>query len=81
MYEDIITLLTRDKSKTFIRVEKFYCSLCHEYPILNATDRPFPPVRFKNPTRQGPALRTNSGYGRFYGWRVSPYSFSALGRG
>ena len=45
MDEDVITLLTRDKSESLFCVEKLYSSLCHEYSILKTKDRPFPSPR------------------------------------
>ncbi len=38
MYEDVITLLTRDESEAFVGIEKLHCTLCHEYSIPHATD-------------------------------------------
>jgi hypothetical protein len=38
MYEDVITLLTRDEAESLFCIKKLYCSLCHEYSILSTTD-------------------------------------------
>jgi len=40
MYEDVVTLLARDETKSLFRIKKLNCTLCHEYSILRATDRP-----------------------------------------
>jgi hypothetical protein len=40
MYKDVITLLARDEAESLFCIEKLHCSLCHEYSILNAADRP-----------------------------------------
>ena len=40
MYEDIITLLTRDKTKSLVSVEKLHSALCHKYSILCTIDQP-----------------------------------------
>jgi hypothetical protein len=58
MYKDVITLLARDEAESLFCIEKLHCSLCHEYSILNAADRPFPPARFKGPYSSWSNTRT-----------------------
>ena len=53
MYEDVVTLLARDEAESFVCVKKLHCSLCHEYPILDAADRPIPPARLERPYSAG----------------------------
>ena len=54
MYEDVVTLLARDEAESLFRIEKLHCTLCHEYSILRATNRPFRFARCK--TFYSPAL-------------------------
>jgi hypothetical protein len=47
MDEDVITLLARDEAESLFCIEKLHCSLCHEYSILRAADRPIRSARYK----------------------------------
>jgi hypothetical protein len=51
MDENVITLLARDETESLFCIEKLHCSLCHGYSILEATDRPFQPSRYLDPSR------------------------------
>jgi hypothetical protein len=46
MYEHVITLLTRDETESLFCIEKLHDTLCHEYSILRATDRPIQSPRY-----------------------------------
>jgi hypothetical protein len=45
MDEDVITLLARNKAEALVCVKKLHYTLCHEFSILKAKDRPFPSSR------------------------------------
>ena len=34
VYEDVVTLLSRDESESLFRIEKLHCAVCHEDSIL-----------------------------------------------
>ena len=51
MYEDVITLLTRDEAESLFCIEKLHCTLCHDHSILKATARSVRIARCINPTR------------------------------
>ena len=51
MYKDVVTLLARDEAKALFCIEKFYCTLCHEYSIPKPAERPIRSARYKDLTR------------------------------